>query len=173
LDHAAEIQNGITHVVHAERRLARARSVATLLDSSIPIPGTTRRIGLDPILGLIPFVGDFAGALFSGYIVLVAAQAGVPTFTLIRMVGNIALDTIAGSLPILGDFFDAAWKSNDKNVSLFEKYVVTAVRPGRTSPEVYKLGGIILVVSSLLAILLLTFVAALLILLLKHALFGG
>jgi hypothetical protein len=154
------------------QRLSRARSLATLLDSSIPIPGTNRHIGLDPLLGLIPVVGDYAGALLSSYIVLAAAQAGAPTFTLIRMIGNIALDTLIGSVPLVGDLFDAGWKSNVKNVSLFERHVAANTSAGRTVRELGKLSGLFLVVTSLLAIALFTFVAALLYLVIAHAVFG-
>src|SRR4051812_16897698 len=153
--------------------LSRARALATLLDSSIPIPGTSRRIGLDPVLGLIPFAGDYVGAILSGYIVFAAAQAGAPTFTLIRMVGNIALDTLVGSVPLIGDLFDAGWKSNVKNVSLFEKHVAANAAAGRTIKDVYKLGGLLLIVTSLLAVALFTFVAALVLVTISHALFGN
>ncbi len=156
----------------ANKSLVRARSLATLLDSSIGIPGTKRRIGLDPILGLVPFVGDFAGAILSGYIVLAAARAGVPTFTLIRMIGNIAVDTLVGSVPLLGDVLDAGWKSNTMNIALFERHVATTSTPGRSMRDVSRLSGFLLVVTSLLALALLTFVAALLILALKPILLG-
>ena len=155
------------------RGLARARSVAILLDSSIPIPGTKRRIGIDPLLGVIPFVGDFAGTLLSGYIVLSAAQSGAPTLTLIRMVGNVAVDTLVGSIPIIGDLFDAGWKSNVKNVALFEKHVAKDAASGRTLRQVSKLAGVMLVVSSLLAIALLTFVGGLLYFVIAQGLIGG
>ena len=145
----------------AERSLSRARALATLLDSSIPIPGTRKRIGLDPLLGLVPFVGDFAGALLSGYIVLAAASAGAPTFTLIRMILNVGIDTLIGSVPLLGDFFDAAWKSNAMNVALFEKFVVANTGQGRSAKEIYKLGGIVLVLSAIVLLALLTFVLSL------------
>jgi hypothetical protein len=153
------------------QRLSRARSLATLLDSSIPIPGTNRHIGLDPLLGLIPVVGDYAGALLSSYIVLAAAQAGAPTFTLIRMIGNIALDTLVGSVPLVGDLFDAGWKSNVKNVSLFERHVAANASAGRTVKQLGKLSGLFLVVTSLLAIALFTFVAALLYFTIANAIF--
>ena len=154
------------------RSLTRARTLATLLDSSISIPGTRRKIGLDPILGLVPFFGDFAGAILSGYIVLAAAQSGVPVFTLIRMIGNIAVDTLVGSVPLLGDILDAGWKSNTMNIALFEKHVETTSVPGRSLRQVSRLSGVLLIVTSLLALALLTFVAALLILALKPILFG-
>lgn len=155
------------------RGLERARSLAVLLDSSIPVPGTTRRIGLDPLLGLVPVVGDFAGAILSGYIVLAAAQAGAPTFTLIRMVGNITVDTVVGSLPLLGDLFDAAWKSNAMNIALFEKHIATAPTRARTLRQVSKLAGVMLVVTSLLAIALLLFIVVLVYLFVRHAVSGG
>lgn len=155
----------------SERSLARARSMAKLLDSSLTIPGTGRKIGLDPLLGLVPFVGDFIGALLSGYIVLAAARAGVPTFTLIRMLANVGADTLAGSIPILGDVFDAAWKSNAKNVALFEKHVAGNT-PARSAKDAYGLSGSVLVVSALLLLALLTFAAYLVYLAVRHALTG-
>jgi predicted aconitase with swiveling domain len=67
---------------------------------------------------LVPGVGDAAGAFLSSYILYEAIKLGVPTSTLIRMVGNIALETVVGSIPLVGDVFDMAWKANKKNVAL-------------------------------------------------------
>jgi hypothetical protein len=94
-----------------------------LLDNAIPIPGTSWKIGLDPIIGLIPGVGDVAGAVLSGYIVLEAVRAEVPSFTLARMLVNVGVDTLLGAVPALGDVFDAAWKSNTMNVALLERHL--------------------------------------------------
>ena len=44
---------------------ARARALAKMLDSAIRIPGTSVTLGLDPILGLFPGLGDLAGAALS------------------------------------------------------------------------------------------------------------
>jgi hypothetical protein len=156
-----------------ERNLSRARALATLLDSSIPIPGTTRRIGLDPLLGLIPFVGDFVGALLSAYIVLAAAFAGAPTFTVIRMIVNVGIDTLVGSVPLLGDVFDAGWKSNTMNVALFEKFVAANRGGSRSTKEVSKLLGLLVVVSALVALALFTFVVALLFFAIRQAISGS
>jgi hypothetical protein len=95
-----------------------------LLDNAIPIPGTNWKIGLDPIIGLIPGVGDMIGAVLSGYIVLEAVRAEVPAFTLARMLVNVGIDTLLGAVPALGDVFDAAWKSNVMNVALLERHLV-------------------------------------------------
>lgn len=95
--------------------------LATLLDSAFQIPGTSWRIGLDPIIGLIPGLGDIISSVFSFIIVFAAWQRNLPKVTIARMVANIAIDTLVGSMPILGDIFDAAWKSNKKNVALLKR----------------------------------------------------
>src|SRR6476646_12005369 len=86
--------------------VTRARGLARLLDDLIRIPGTNIGIGLDPIIGLIPGVGDMLGGLMSSYILLVAAREGVPASVLARMLGNIAVDSLVGVIPVLGDLFD-------------------------------------------------------------------
>ncbi|NEO01952.1 MAG: DUF4112 domain-containing protein [Moorea sp. SIO3I7] len=101
--------------------LRRVRRVSYLLDNAIPIPGTRYRIGLDPIIGLLPGGGDFVGTIISSYIVVEAARLGVSRSTLVEMVLNILLETVTGSVPVLGDLVDAAWKANVKNVELLEK----------------------------------------------------
>ena len=101
--------------------LARARALTRLLDTAARIPGTGIRFGLDPILGLVPGLGDTAGALLSGYLVLLASRAGASRATIVRMIANVAIDTIGGSLPVLGDAFDVAWKSNSRNLVLLER----------------------------------------------------
>jgi len=103
--------------------LRRIRALSYVLDNSIPIPLTSRRIGIDPLLGLFPGGGDVAGALISAYIVLEAARFGLPRETLLRMVSNIVTETVVGSIPIVGDFFDATWKANSRNVALVETHI--------------------------------------------------
>jgi hypothetical protein len=109
--------------------VTRARGLARLLDDLIRIPGTNIGIGLDPIIGLIPGIGDVIGGLMSSYILMVAAQEGVPTSVLMRMLGNIALDSIVGVVPIVGDLFDVGVKSNRRNVDLLDRYLAA---PGKT-----------------------------------------
>lgn len=106
-------------------RIRRVRVLARLLDSSISVPGTTWKFGLDPIIGLIPGIGDLIGAVISGYIILEAVHAEIPTLTLARMLGNVGIDTLLGAVPALGDVFDAAWKSNTMNVALLERHLAT------------------------------------------------
>src|SRR5215211_2618867 len=103
--------------------VARARGLARLLDDLIRVPGTNIGIGLDPIIGLIPGLGDVVGGVMSSYILFVAAQEGAPTSVLARMLGNIALDSLVGVIPVLGDLFDVGMKANRRNVDLLERYL--------------------------------------------------
>ncbi|HEV8304025.1 MAG TPA: DUF4112 domain-containing protein [Gemmatimonadales bacterium] len=106
----------------AEDRLTRLRRFATWLDAGIAIPGTRIRFGLDPLLGLVPGVGDAAGALLAGWILVEAIRLGASPATLVRIVSNIALDALIGAIPLLGDAFDFVWKANLKNVALLERH---------------------------------------------------
>ena len=101
--------------------LVRARTLARLLDTAARVPGTSVRFGLDPLLGLVPGLGDLAGAILSGYVVLLGARLGVSRIVILRMLANVAIDTIGGTLPIVGDAFDVAWKSNTRNLALLER----------------------------------------------------
>jgi len=104
-------------VVESLRRLAR------LWDSGFRVPGTNIAFGLDPLVGLVPGVGDAAGALVASYVVLQAARLDVPGLTLLRMLANIAIDTLLGTVPVIGDVFDVVWKANLKNVALIEHHL--------------------------------------------------
>jgi len=103
--------------------LARARTLTRLLDSAARVPGTSFRFGLDPLLGLIPGLGDLTGAALSGYVVILASRLGAPRTVIVRMLANVAFDTVVGSVPFVGDLFDAGWKSNTRNLALLERHV--------------------------------------------------
>lgn len=120
----------------APQHVQRARALAKLLDNAFPIPGTSMRVGLDPLLGLIPGVGDLVGAGVSGYILLLAAQAGAPKTVLVRMLGNVALDSLVGAIPALGDLFDFAFKANARNMKLLERYTVAPGEVKKSSTAV-------------------------------------
>jgi hypothetical protein len=109
------------------------RALAKVLDSAFRIPGTGVRVGADSIFGLIPVVGDLAGAAFSGYIVLASARLGAPPSTLLRMLINIGIDTVVGSVPVLGDMFDAGWRANIRNVELLDSHLGGSVEARRSN----------------------------------------
>jgi hypothetical protein len=88
------------------------------MDRSIPIGGRYS-IGLDPIIGLVPGIGDLIGTVVSGVIVYHAYQAGAPKVTVLRMLVNVGLDSVVGAIPFLGDLFDFVFKANQKNLELY------------------------------------------------------
>jgi len=100
--------------------IERARKVATLLDTSFTIPIIRKKIGLDPILGLLPVGGDAVSALLAAYLVWVAIELRLPQPIIIRMAVNIVVDCFIGMLPVVGDVADALWKSNQWNLKLLE-----------------------------------------------------
>lgn len=93
-----------------------------MLDSAIPLPGTTFRFGLDPLLGLIPGLGDLVSPLFTMAILWQGHDLQIPRVVQLRMVFNVAIDTLVGMVPLLGDLFDFAWKANDMNIVLLEAH---------------------------------------------------
>jgi hypothetical protein len=113
--------------------LARARTLARLLDSAARVPGTGIRFGADAIIGLVPGLGDIGGAALAGYLVILAQRLGVPRAVVLRMLANVAVDTLAGSVPVVGDLFDVAFKSNLRNVALLERALERPATTTRTS----------------------------------------
>ena len=69
--------------------------------------------GIDPILGLIPGIGDLASPVFSLLLLWHGARLRVPKVVLARMVLNALIDAGVGAIPVLGDSFDFVWKAND------------------------------------------------------------
>jgi hypothetical protein len=104
-----------------EGALRRLDSLSYLLDNSIRVPGTNARFGADAVIGLIPGIGDAAGALMSAYIVVQAARLGAPAASLVRMLLNVGVEALFGAVPILGDLFDAAFKANARNVAILRR----------------------------------------------------
>lgn len=106
---------------HDVDRLWLAKFLADLLDQRFTIPGTSIRIGLDPLIGLIPGIGDLLANATGSLILVVAAQLGVPKIVLARMGMNIAFNTILGAIPIFGDIFSIWFRSNVRNVELLQR----------------------------------------------------
>ena len=104
-----------------EEKLLRLKLLSERLDNSIKIPGTNQKIGIDAIIGIIPILGDFIGAIFSTYILYSGIKMGVSSKIVKKMATNIAIEFIIGSIPIIGDIFDALWKANKRNVELIEE----------------------------------------------------
>ena len=143
---------------HRNEVRQRLKRLAWLLDSSIPIPGTRLSIGIDALIGLVPFLGDVVGVLLSSTILVEAARIGVSRSVLARMALNVAVEGLAGLVPLAGDVFDAAWKANQRNVRLLDQWLDQPRRAERSS--FLLVGGIVAGLATLVAIcLLLSFLA--------------
>jgi uncharacterized protein DUF4112 len=103
----------------AERRIA---FMTRIFDELIEVPGTGRRFGLDPIIGLVPVIGDVAGGIASFWIIGEAARFRIPPIVLARMILNAGFDMLLGAIPFVGDLFDFFSKANERNLRLFRRY---------------------------------------------------
>lgn len=109
----------------AEKRIVMNRlgRLAWLMDDLVNIPGTKFKVGFDPIIGFLPFIGDAAGSVISSYMLSEAARLGAPKSLLLKMAFNIIMDAFIGVLPLIGDVFDFGWKANSRNVKILEQYL--------------------------------------------------
>lgn len=104
--------------------------IAHILDDLIRIPFLNIRIGLDPILGLVPWVGDTLSAFFSIYLIAASIQYRAPKIVILRMAMNVAFDYLLGIIPFVGDASDFFVKSNRWNMNLLRQYTRERRRPG-------------------------------------------
>jgi hypothetical protein len=131
-----------------DRQVDRLRVWQRLLDSAFRVPGTTIRFGWDPIIGVVPWIGDAVAALLGSVIVWHAYRLRLPRVVLLRMVINIMIDVAIGMVPLFGDVADVFWKSNARNFVLLEHYAGTdrPARPGDWLFVVAVMGTIVVVV---------------------------
>ena len=103
-------------------KLKWVERVSYLMDEKFRLPGTNFRFGLDPLINLIPVVGDLSGFAVSSMLVLAMAKHGVSRKVLIMMCLNIVLDSTIGAIPVIGQVFDFTYKSNSRNIKLLKEH---------------------------------------------------
>jgi hypothetical protein len=111
-------------------------------------------IGLDPIFGILPLIGDFAGILLSIWLIFniksELLQRNKFKIMIIEMALNIFIDSFVsiisyhfiiiklinftfaikvGIVPIIGDLFDVIYKSNTSNALIFQKILLEQANP--------------------------------------------
>jgi hypothetical protein len=134
------------HSISTLRRWAEG--LVTLLDDRFRVPGTDFRFGLDPIIGvLFPGIGDAVTGIGSVGLLTLALRRGVPRVILMRMILNILVDVVAGALPVVGDIFDAAYKSNRRNLELIREHEAVESKPTRWDYAIVTLGVILAILS--------------------------
>jgi Domain of unknown function (DUF4112) len=108
------------------------RWVALIMDDLITVPRTKFRFGLDPLLGLIPGIGDTSSAVVSAMVLLQAVRRGLPKILLARMSLNILINEFVGIIPGIGDAFSFWFKSNRRNYELLQAHISTGRRAGKS-----------------------------------------
>ncbi|MBA3652435.1 MAG: DUF4112 domain-containing protein [Chthoniobacterales bacterium] len=119
--------------------------LALFMDDLVRIPGTRFRFGLDPLLGLLPGLGDTSSAFVSAYALIQAARRGLPKILLARMSANILINELVGIIPVVGDAFSFWFKSNARNYQLLQDYTASS-RPARASDWFFVVGVLVLLV---------------------------
>jgi hypothetical protein len=104
--------------------------LAYIMDEVVRVPGTQFRFGLDPLLGLIPGIGDTSSALVSAFALIQAVRIGVPKVLLMRMALNVFVNELIGVVPVVGDAFSFWFKSNARNYEIIKHH-----RLGTTAPK--------------------------------------
>ena len=107
--------------------LERLRWMAALLDSRFRVPGTSIRFGLDPILSLVPGLGDLTSPVFALALIVQGLRQRVPKVVLTRMMLNALIDAVIGVIPIAGTIGDVFFRANLMNLQLLERHA----HPGR------------------------------------------
>ncbi|MGO1463117.1 MAG: DUF4112 domain-containing protein [Marinobacter sp.] len=115
----------MTKPTEAKQRaiLERLDKFSRFTDSSIGIPFTRFRFGVDAVIGMVPIVGDAAGLLLSSYVLIEAQRAGASKAVKGRMLGNMGIDFVGGLVPVVGDAFDVFYKANIRNTRLLKRHL--------------------------------------------------
>ncbi len=131
--------------------LAWVEKISNFLDSKFRIPGTKLRFGWDPLIGLIPGIGDFAGFIISAILMLYMTRYGASRKVVIIMSLNVLLDAMIGSMPFVGTLFDFGFKANKRNIELLKEHYYEGKHQGNGNGIVFT---IIIALICLFALLL-------------------
>ncbi len=131
-----------------------SRAIAHVMDDLFTIPGTNRRFGIDPLIGLIPGVGDAAGASATAGLMIDGIRHRVPLIVLVRMAFNLILDMTIGAIPVVGDAFDFLFRANIRNERLMTKALADPAREAKSAKRYLIGAGILLVLVVVLIIAL-------------------
>ncbi|MFW5704036.1 MAG: DUF4112 domain-containing protein [Patescibacteria group bacterium] len=106
------------HHNHHEHHIHRARSLTNLLENKFKIFGVS--VGLDPILGLVPWLGDTVALIMSSYLIFIAVRMRLPWYAVLHMGWNIVFDYLVGLVPVIGDIADVTYRANSRNMEIIE-----------------------------------------------------
>ena len=101
----------------------RIEALERVLEGVFAVPGTSRKVGLDALVGLVPVAGDIIGAALGMYLVWEARNLGMSKWQLARMTANVGIDTALGAIPLAGDLFDFVFRSNTRNLRVIRRHL--------------------------------------------------
>ncbi|MDQ3099030.1 MAG: DUF4112 domain-containing protein [bacterium] len=111
------------------KHLRFAYLVSDLLDNKFKVAGF--RFGIEPLLGIIPGLGDIVGLIFSLYMVWIGIQMKLPAEKIQRMITNVVFDFALGLFPVIGDIADFAFKANIKNMQILREIAPEGIIDGK------------------------------------------
>ena len=136
--------------------LESLRKLRWWLDEAFRVPGTSIRVGWDPIIGLVPWAGDLLTALLACAVVLHAHQMRLPRVVQLRMLLNVAIDLVIGAVPFVGDAADVFWKSNSMNMALLERHAAE-VQPASAGDWLFVIGILVAILAVALVPLIMVY----------------
>ena len=101
----------------------RVEALEHLLENAFTIPGTSKKVGLDVLLDLVPGVGSIAGAALGSYMIWEARNLGLSKWQMTRMGGNVGTDFLLGLIPWIGAIPDYFFKSNTRNLRIIRRHL--------------------------------------------------
>ena len=107
------------------------RFVSVIMDRLIKIPGLKKRLGLNPIIDLVPGFGDIAAAMVSVSVIVYGIRRGVPKILLGRMALNVLINELVGLVPVVGSIFAFWFTANTRNYELIKDHLDTPQRSTR------------------------------------------
>jgi hypothetical protein len=116
------------------------------MDEFIRVPGTKFKFGLDPLIGLLPGLGDTGSAFVSAFALIQAARVGVPKVLLARMSLNILINELVGIVPVVGDAFSFWFKSNARNYQIIKDHTAAPRSVSRRSDWIFVIAILLLLV---------------------------
>jgi hypothetical protein len=127
------------------------------MDEFIRVPGTKFKVGLDPLIGLVPGLGDTGSALVSAFALVQAARLGVPKILLARMSLNILINELVGVVPVVGDAFSFWFKSNARNYQIIKNHTAAPGSVSRRSDWIFVIAVLVLLFGIVCCGLVVTF----------------
>lgn len=121
--------------------------IAWIMDEKFHIRAGRFRFGWDPLINLIPFLGDIIGFGVSLMLIMVMWRNGASRKVVMLMLINVILDTTIGAIPVIGNVFDFFFKANTKNILLLREYYYQGKHRGKGNDVLAFIFGLVLLLT--------------------------